>query len=100
VRDFDLNGDGMINRSDLVALGGDRYWLGMAEYTIPFAASPVEVALFLDAGNTLYEDTAWGFSDYRASAGVEVRFYLPVFPVPLRLISSTDTGSGGARRRT
>jgi outer membrane protein assembly factor BamA len=84
-RDFDLNGDGVINRGDLVALGGDRYWLAMAEYTIPFQ-SPVEVALFVDAGNTLYEDTGWGLADYRASAGVELRFFLPVFPVPLRLI--------------
>ena len=85
VRDFDLNGDGLVNRNDLVALGGDRYWLGMFEYTIPFQ-SPVEVALFADAGNSLYEDTKWGFTDYRASAGIELRFFLPVFPVPLRLI--------------
>jgi outer membrane protein insertion porin family len=35
-REFDLNGDGVLNRSDLVALGGDRYWLAMIEYTIPF----------------------------------------------------------------
>ena len=85
VRDFDLNGDGLVNRNDLVALGGDRYWLGMFEYTIPFQ-SPVEVALFADVGNSLYEDTKWGFTDYRASAGIELRFFLPVFPVPLRLI--------------
>lgn len=84
-RDFDLNGDGLINRGDLVALGGDRYWLAMAEYTIPFQ-SPVEIALFVDVGNTLYEDTSWGLADYRASAGIELRFFLPVFPVPLRLI--------------
>ncbi len=84
-RDFDLNGDGLLNRNDLVALGGDRYWLGMVEYTIPFQ-SPVEIAFFADAGNALYEDTPWGFTDFRASAGVEVRFFLPVFPVPLRLI--------------
>jgi outer membrane protein insertion porin family len=85
VRQFDLNGDGLVNRSDLVALGGDRYWLAMAEYTIPFE-SPVELAFFFDAGDSLYEDTPWGFKDYRASAGVELRFFLPVFPVPLRLI--------------
>jgi outer membrane protein insertion porin family len=85
VRDFDLNGDGVVNRSDLVALGGDRYWLGMFEYTIPFT-SPVELAMFLDVGNALYEDTPWGLADFRASAGFELRFYLPVFPVPLRLI--------------
>lgn len=87
VRDFDLNGDGLVNRNDLVALGGDRYWLGMFEYTIPFQ-SPVEIAFFADAGNALYEDTSWGkgLEEYRASAGVELRFFLPVFPVPLRLI--------------
>jgi len=84
-RDFDLNGDGLVNRNDLVALGGDRYWLAMIEYTIPFQ-SPVEIALFADAGNALYEDTPWGLTDFRASAGVELRFFLPVFPVPLRLI--------------
>ena len=84
-RDFDLNNDGVINRGDLVALGGDRYWLAMLEYTVPFQ-SPVEVAFFADMGNTLYEDTSWGLEDFRASAGIELRFYLPVFPVPLRLI--------------
>jgi outer membrane protein insertion porin family len=85
VRDFDLNGDGLINRNDLVALGGDRYWLAMVEYTIPFD-SPVELAFFLDTGNALYEDTPWSLADYRASAGIELRFFLPVFPVPIRLI--------------
>ena len=84
-KDFDLNGDGVINRYDLVALGGDRAWLAMTEFTIPFQ-SPVEIAFFLDAGNSLYEDTSWGLHDYRASAGIELRFFLPVFPVPLRLI--------------
>lgn len=85
VSEFDLNGDGVVNRNDLVALGGDRYWLFMSEYTVPFQ-TPVELAFFFDAGNTLFEDTNWGLADFRASAGVEVRFYLPVFPVPLRLI--------------
>ena len=85
VREFDLNGDGLLNQGDLVALGGDRYWLAMAEYTIPFN-SPVELSFFLDTGNSLYEDTPWGLADYRASAGIELRFFLPVFPVPLRLI--------------
>jgi len=85
VKDFDLNGDGVVDRNDLVSLGGDRYWLLMTEYTIPFQ-TPVEIALFFDAGNALFEDTPWSLADYRASAGFEMRFYLPVFPVPLRLI--------------
>jgi outer membrane protein insertion porin family len=85
VRDFDLNGDGVVNTSDLVALGGDRYWLGMFEYNIPFSG-PVELAMFFDVGNSLYEGDPWNDPDFRAAAGFELRFYLPVFPVPLRLI--------------
>ena len=83
--DFDRNGDGLVDRRDLVEMGGDRYWLVQAEYVFAFN-SPVELAFFVDAADSLFEDQSWGFHDMRASAGVELRFYLPVFPVPLRLI--------------
>ncbi len=85
VSDFDRNGDGVVNRFDLVEMGGDRYYLAQAEYVVRIN-EPLEVAFFADAGSTLFEDRSWGFDDLRVSAGVEVRFYLPVFPVPLRLI--------------
>lgn len=85
VSDFDRNGDGVVNQFDLVEMGGDRYYLVQAEYVVRIN-EPLEVAFFADAGSTLFEDRSWGFDDLRASAGVEVRFYLPVFPVPLRLI--------------
>lgn len=85
--DFDLNGDGVVNQLDLVDVGGDRYYLLQAEYVVPFSGqSPVEAAVFLDVGNSLFEDQSWGFDQVRIAAGVEVRFYIPVFPVPLRLI--------------
>jgi outer membrane protein assembly factor BamA len=45
-----------------------------------------EFALFLDVGDALFEDQSFGFQTTRVSAGVEVRFHLPIFPVPLRLI--------------
>ena len=45
-----------------------------------------ELALFLDVGNSLFEDQNWGFEDVRVSTGIEMRFILPVFPAPLRLI--------------
>ncbi len=85
VADFDRNGDAVVDRLDLVEMGGDRYYLAQAEYVVQIN-EPLEVAFFVDAGSTLFEDTPWGFDDLRSSAGVEVRFYLPVFPVPLRLI--------------
>lgn len=82
---YDRNGDGIVNALDLVEMGGDRYYLFQAEYVIPFNQT-VELAVFADVGNALFEDSPWGFEDVRASAGLELRFYLPVFPVPLRLI--------------
>ena len=85
VRDFDRNADGLLNRRDLVEVGGDRYYLLQAEYVVPLAG-PVETAFFVDFGNSIFEDSPWGFKDARASAGIEMRFYLPVFPVPLRLM--------------
>jgi outer membrane protein assembly factor BamA len=45
-----------------------------------------DVAMFLDVGDALFEDTDLDFTTARASAGVELRFHLPIFPVPLRLI--------------
>ena len=44
------------------------------------------MAFFADVGNSLFEDTSFGFDEARVSAGAELRLYLPVFPVPLRLI--------------
>jgi outer membrane protein assembly complex protein YaeT len=85
VSDFDRNGDGILNERDLVELGGDRFLLLQGEYVLPFKG-PAEIAAFVDVGNALFEDQNWGFDGTRVSAGVEMRFYLPVFPVPLRLI--------------
>jgi outer membrane protein insertion porin family len=85
VTDFDRNGDLVLDRRDLVELGGDRYFLLQGEYVFPFRG-PAEIAGFVDVGNALFEDQSWGFEDVRVSAGIEMRFYLPVFPVPLRLI--------------
>lgn len=85
--DYDLNGDGVVDRRDLVDVGGDRYYLAQAEWVVPLSnQSPVEIAFFVDVGNSLFEGQPWGFDDVRVSGGVEVRFYIPVFPVPLRLI--------------
>jgi outer membrane protein assembly factor BamA len=46
----------------------------------------IELAAFFDVGDALFEDQSLNLDTVRASAGFEVRFHLPIFPVPLRLI--------------
>jgi len=69
----------------LIEAGGDRYFLLQSEYVFSLNEQ-TDLALFLDVGDALFEDQSWGFDTARASAGVELRFHLPIFPVPLRLI--------------
>jgi len=69
----------------LIESGGDRYYLLQSELVFPLGEQ-AEVALFFDVGDALFEDQSLGFDTARMSAGVEVRFHLPIFPVPLRLI--------------
>lgn len=69
----------------VIEVGGDRFFLVQAEYVFPFNEQ-AELAFFVDAGDSLFEDQSLGFDTTRVSAGFELRFHLPIFPVPLRLI--------------
>jgi len=69
----------------LIEVGGDRFYLFQAEYVFPFNEQ-IELAWFFDVGDSLAEDQTLGFATARASTGLELRFHLPIFPVPLRLI--------------
>jgi len=73
------------NTAAIIEVGGDRYFLFQSEVVYPFSEQ-AELAFFLDAGDSLFEDQSLGFDTARVSGGVELRFHLPVFPVPLRLI--------------
>jgi outer membrane protein assembly factor BamA len=88
VRPFDHNNDGILNERDMVELGGNRFFLVQTEWVFPLGQT-VEAAFFLDTGASLFDDAPWGFTEARAAAGVELRFYLPVLPVPFRLIFGT-----------
>jgi outer membrane protein insertion porin family len=68
-----------------IEVGGDRFFLFQSEYVWPLNEQ-AELAFFVDIGDALFEDQPWGFKTVRVSAGVEARFHLPIFPVPLRLI--------------
>jgi outer membrane protein insertion porin family len=68
-----------------IEVGGDRMYLVQAEWVFPLNEQ-ADLAMFVDVGDALFEDTDLDFKTARAAAGVELRFHLPIFPVPLRLI--------------
>jgi outer membrane protein insertion porin family len=78
----DTNGDGIFGT---VFPGGNRFVLFNAEYTIPLS-STVEIAFFYDAGNAFDDNQDLALDNLRVDYGLEMRFYLPVFQAPLRLI--------------
>jgi outer membrane protein insertion porin family len=66
-------------------VGGTRKALVNMEYVIPLS-QPVDLVFYADAGNAFAEWEPFDLSDMRGDAGVELRFFLPVFGAPLRLI--------------
>jgi outer membrane protein assembly complex protein YaeT len=95
IADLVRSGDGV---PALVEVGGDRMFLFQTELVFPLGQQ-AELAVFTDIGDALFEDQSWGFDTARVSAGVEMRFHLPVFPVPLRLIYAWPIREG-VRDRT
>jgi outer membrane protein insertion porin family len=66
-------------------VGGTRKALVNFEYVIPLS-QPVDFVIYADAGNAFAEWEPVSLSDLRGDAGLELRFFLPVFGAPLRLI--------------
>lgn len=66
-------------------VGGDRKLLFNVEYVVPLS-EPVDFVAYFDAGTALAEWESYSFSEMRGDAGLELRFFLPVFGAPLRLI--------------
>ena len=78
----DTNGDGVFGT---VFPGGNQYLQLNAEYAMPLSDT-VEFVLFYDAGNAFDDDEGLSLSNMRVDYGFEMRFFLPVFQAPLRLI--------------
>lgn len=72
-------------RCDAFEAGGNKMFLVNLEYVFP-TQGPVDLALFLDAGNVFIDDENINLSKLKKDAGIELRFFLPVFGAPLRLI--------------
>jgi outer membrane protein assembly factor BamA len=78
----DTNGDGVLGP---VYPGGDKFLVLNVEYAIPLTDT-VEFALFYDAGNAFDDGVRLQLDGMRVDYGFEMRFFLPVFQAPLRLI--------------
>lgn len=78
----DTNGDGVFGA---IFPGGTQYLQLNAEYAVPITDT-VEFILFYDAGNAFDTGQSIRLDDLRVDYGVELRFFLPVFQAPLRLI--------------
>jgi outer membrane protein assembly factor BamA len=78
----DTNGDGVFGS---IFPGGTQYLQLNAEYAVPITDT-VEFVLFYDAGNAFDTGQSIRLDDMRVDYGVEMRFFLPVFQAPLRLI--------------
>ncbi|MFQ5719053.1 MAG: outer membrane protein assembly factor [Acidobacteriota bacterium] len=81
-----VDNEGNVIGIPLAQVGGDSFFLAQTEYVARLSQA-MDVALFLDAGNS-FLDEAGGFDlgDLRYSAGLELRFFLPIFQAPMRLI--------------
>ena len=75
--------------ADGVAVGGNKYMLFNAEYYIDIAG-PLRGLFFFDAGQSYLEGQSLDFTQLRTSAGVELRFIMPVLNVPFRLIYAVN----------
>jgi outer membrane protein insertion porin family len=73
---FDQNG---------ALLGGDRFLVFNLEYVYQLAG-PLKLAAFFDAGNAWIEGQSVNLLKMRASTGLEMRIFLPIFQAPLRFI--------------
>jgi outer membrane protein insertion porin family len=84
LRGFQNYSVGPLNQN-LDNLGGNKEFLINQELVVPLA-DPLRVVLFMDTGNVFSEQEGYDLTDLRSSAGVEVRFFIPQFWVPIRFI--------------
>jgi outer membrane protein insertion porin family len=63
-------------------LGGDTYWFGTAEYSVP-VIERVRFAAFYDIGMVYKDPYHWDFTQYADNWGLGVRLLLPFGPLRL-----------------
>jgi outer membrane protein insertion porin family len=76
-------------------LGGDTYWFGTAEYSVP-VIERVRLAAFYDIGMVYSKPYTWDFHEYADNWGVGVRLNLPIGPLRLDYGIPIHNSSGKA----
>ena len=75
------------NIPDNEPIGGDTYWFGSAEYSIPIFEQEhgigVRFALFYDIGSVGANPYNFNFGDYSDNWGIGLRLNLPIGPLRL-----------------
>ena len=68
-------------------IGGDTYWFGSAEYSIPIIEQEhgigVRFAFFYDIGNVAAKPYTWNLNNFDDNWGVGLRLNLPIGPIRL-----------------
>jgi outer membrane protein insertion porin family len=70
-------------------IGGDTYWFGSAEYSVPIIQSDKErgiglrFAVFYDIGNVMASPYSYNFENYLDNWGLGLRLNLPIGPLRL-----------------
>jgi outer membrane protein insertion porin family len=67
-------------------IGGDTYWFGTAEYSIPIIEQKgvgVRVAVFYDIGNVSAASYNWANENFNDNWGLGLRLNLPIGPIRL-----------------
>ena len=70
-------------------IGGDSYWFGSAEYSLPIIQSDKErgiglrFAMFYDIGNVMASPYSYNFDKYLDNWGLGIRLNLPIGPLRL-----------------
>ena len=68
-------------------IGGDSYWFGSAEYSIPIIEQEhgigVRFAVFYDIGNVATKPWTWNLNNFDDNWGVGLRLNLPIGPIRL-----------------
>jgi len=68
-------------------IGGDTYWFGSAEYSIPIIEQErgvgVRFAIFYDIGNVAAKPYTWNLDNFDDNWGIGLRLNLPIGPIRL-----------------
>ena len=81
------------------ALGGNKYVLFNAEYYVDLGG-PLRALAFFDAGQSFLEGDPIRLRELRTSAGLELRFMVPMLNVPFRLIWAANPHKDPFQKRS